>query len=250
MRTENFKSAAQLGAGAFATTHWSIVLAANDWSSPQAAAALDRLCSIYWYPIYAYVRRQGQSPEDAQDLTQEFFARFFARNSLAGVDRSRGRFRSYLLGALKHFLADEWDRKHCLKRGGQACHFSFDAAAGETRYELEPADEHSPDRLFERRWALALLEVVWGQLQQEYQVAGKERLFARLNAFLTGEAERDSYGPAAKELQMTEGAVRMAVHRLRQRYGELFRQAVADTVAKPEDIVEEMRHLVNVLGSP
>ncbi len=249
MQTESSGSDAREQGGIFATTHWSVVLAAGDQESPQAAAALEYLCNRYWYPIYAYVRRQGHSPEDAQDLTQEFFARFLARKSLAGVQRGRGRFRSYLLGALKHFLADEWDRQRRLKRGGQFFHVPFDAAAGEGRYLLEPADERSPDRLFERRWALALLELVWRQLQSEYQAAGKERLFARLRGFLTAGTAGESYRAVAGELLMTEGAVRVAVHRLRQRYGELFRQAVAETVEKPEDIPEEMRHLVAVLGS-
>ncbi len=246
MHADASSSEAQIVAGIFATTHWSVVLAAKDWGSPKAAAALDRLCSCYWYPIYAYVRRHGRSPEDAQDLTQEFFTRLLARNSLAGLERGRSRFRSYLLGALKHFLADEWDRKHRLKRGGQVCHVPFDAAAGEGRYVLEAADEHSPDRLFERRWALALLDLVWRQLQTEYKAAGKEPLLARLGGFLTGEAE-ESYRAVADQLQMTEGAARVAVHRLRQRYAELFRQAVADTVESPQEIAEEMRHLVAVL---
>ena len=237
------------GSGLFTTTHWSVVLAARRQDSPEASEALEKLCRTYWYPLYAFVRRRGHSLEDAQDLIQEFFARFLARNDLARVDRQRGRFRSYLLGALNHFLADEWDRRHRLKRGAQACQVPFDVASGESHYALEPVDERSPDRLFERRWALALLDLVLGQLQAEHQSAGKERLFARLRVYLPGEAEGEGYRQAAEELGMTEGATRVAVHRLRQRYGELFRQAVADTVESPEEIADEMRHLRRVLSS-
>ncbi len=236
-------------AGLFATTHWSVVLAAGPRDTPQSAAAREKLCRTYWYPLYAYVRRRGYSPEDAQDLTQEFFARFLSGESISRVDQRRGRFRSYLLGAFNHLLSDEWDRSHRLKRGGQACLIALDAPSGEARYALEPADERSPDRLFERRWALALLEGVWRQLQQEYEAAGKGRLFACISSFLTGGVEEKSYRRAAEALQMTEGATRVAVHRLRQRYAVLFRQAVADTVEHPEEIAEEMRHLVSVLSS-
>jgi DNA-directed RNA polymerase specialized sigma24 family protein len=249
VRTEASYSGPESHGGVFATTHWRVVLAAGVRHTPESAAALERLCGSYWYPLYAYVRRRGYGPEDSQDLTQAFFARFLARNYMAGVDRRRGRFRSYLLGALNHFLADEWDHSHRLKRGGQAGTVPFDATTGEARYALEPADERSPDRLFERRWALALLDVVWRQLQGEYQARGKERLFDRLSGFLTGDAEGESYPRVAEELEMTEGATRVAVHRLRQRYGELFRQAVADTVEKPEEIPNEMRHLLGVLSS-
>lgn len=249
MRTEETHSGPEAHGGVFATTHWSVVLAAGPRDTSQAMAAREKLCRTYWYPLYAYVRRRGYGLEDAQDLTQEFFARFLSGDSIARADQRRGRFRSYLLGAFNHFLSDERDRSHRLKRGGQACQVPLDAASGEARYALEPIDEHSPDRLFERRWALALLEVVWRKLQQEYEVAGKERLFARLSGFLTGGVEEGSYRLKAEELQMTEGATRVAVHRLRQRYGELFRQAVADTVENPEEIADEMRHLVVVLSS-
>jgi RNA polymerase sigma factor (sigma-70 family) len=246
---DNGARATPAPSGAFTTTHWSVVLAAADQERPEAAQALETLCRTYWYPLYAYVRRRGRAPEDAQDLIQEFFARFLARNYLASVDRQRGRFRSYLLGAVNHFLADDWDRRHRLKRRIQACPVPFDAASGEDRYTLEPIDERSPDRLFERRWALTLLDLVLGQLRREYQDGGKERLFAALSIFLTGEAEGEGYHQAAETLNMTEGAVRVAVHRFRQRYGDLFRQAVADTVETPEEIADEMRHLRRVLSS-
>ena len=249
MRTEDSNSGPEAHGRIFATTHWSVVLAASQRDTSQAAAALQQLCRTYWYPLYAYVRRRGYSPEDAQDLTQEFFARFLAGDSLSRADRARGRFRSYLLGALNHFLSDEWDKSHRLKRGGQVCQVPLDALSGEARYALEPVDERSPDWLFERRWALALLDGVWRQLQQEYETAGKERLFAQLSGFLTGGVKEESYRLKADELQMTEGATRVAVHRLRQRYSELFHHAVADTVEDPEEIADEMRHLVSVLSS-
>jgi len=248
VRAGDSNSEPQAQGGIFATTHWSVVLAAGERDTPESTAALEQLCRSYWYPLYAYVRRRGYGPEDAQDLTQEFFARFLARNYMARADPRRGRFRSYLVGALNHFLADEWDREHRLKRGGQAYQLLFDAASGEARYALEPADERSPDWLLERRWALALLDRVWHQLQQDYETTGRERLFGRLGGFLTGATEEESYRLAAQELEMTEGATRVAVHRLRQRYGELFRQAVAETVENPEDIADEMRHLVEVLS--
>jgi RNA polymerase sigma factor (sigma-70 family) len=248
VRTEEPNSGPGGHWGVFATTHWSVVLAARPHDTPQSVIAREKLCRSYWYPLYAYVRRRGYSVEDAQDLTQEFFARFLAGDSMSRADQRRGRFRSYLLGALNHFLSDEWDKSHRLKRGGQVCQIRFDAASGEARYALEPADERSPDCLFERRWALALLDGVWSELQQEYGAAGKERVLERLSVFMTGEAE-GGYREAAEELGMSEGAARVAVHRLRQRYSELFRQAVADTVQDPEEIADEMRHLVSVLSS-
>ncbi len=225
------------------------MLAAGDSESPDAAEALETLCRTYWYPLYAYVRRRGYGADDAQDLTQEFFRRFLARNYLAATRPQHGRFRSYLLGALNHFLADAWDRGHRLKRGGQARHIPLDVASSESQYAIEPVDEHSPDKLFERRWALALLDRVLRQIEQEYQSAGKERLFAQLRVFLTSEEDLGQYRQAAQALGMTEGAARVAVHRLRRRYGELFRQAVADTVENLEEIPDEMRHLLQVLSS-
>ncbi len=225
------------------------MLAAGQQDTPQSTAALEELCRTYWYPVYAYVRRRGYGPEDAQDLTQEFFARFLARNYIATVDPRRGRFRSYLLGAVGHFLADEWDYTHRLKRGGGVCHVPFDAASGEARYALEPVDQRSPDRIFEQRWARALLDLVWSQLRREYELAGKKRIFMQLSVFLNDELEGQDYKAAAEALQMKEGATRVAACRLRQRYGELYRQAVADTVQNLEEIPDEMQHLVEVLSS-
>jgi len=233
----------------FATTHWSVVLAAGHSTDTQASAALEELCRTYWYPLYAYVRRRGHNPEDAEDLTQEFFARFLAGNYLAGVDRERAKFRSYLLGAMNHFLADAWDHAHRIKRGGGQALQTLDLCSGESRYTLEPVTELTPDRLFDRRWALTLLNQVLSRLRQEYEQSGKGRLFERLSPFLPGDAEADSYSDLARELEMTESTVRVAVHRLRRRYGQLFSSEVAHTVANPAEIQEEMRYLLAVVSS-
>lgn len=236
-------------AATFATTHWSVVLAAGQSTGAQASEALEELCRTYWYPLYAYVRRRGHSPEDAEDLTQEFFARFLAGNYLARVDRERAKFRSYLLGALNHFLADAWDHAHRIKRGGGQALQTFDVRSGECRYTLEPAEELPPDRLFDRRWALTVLDQVLSRLRQEYERSGKGRLFEKLSAFLPGDAEAASYGGLAGELEMTESAVRVAVHRLRRRYGQLFASEVAQTVASPAEIQDEMRYLLAAASS-
>lgn len=235
--------------GMFATTHWSVVLAAGQEASPQSAEALEQLCRAYWYPLYAYVRRRGYNPEDAEDLTQEFFARFLAGNYLVRVDRERAKFRSYLLGALNHFLADAWDHAHRVKRGGGQANQPFDVRSGESRYTLEPVAELTPGQLFDRGWALTVLDQVIGRLRQEYEQSGKSRLFDKLSAFLPGDAEADSYGELARELGMTEGTVRVAVHRLRRRYGELFSAEVAHTVSSPTEIHDEMRYLLGAVSS-
>lgn len=233
---------ARAGREWFSTTHWSTVLAAGERQSVQSTQALEKLCQTYWYPLYAYVRRRGFESHDAEDLTQEFLARFLAGDYIAKVSPVKGRFRFYLLGALNHFLSDAWDRQRRLKRGGGRRLISLDAEASEGRYQLEPRDERSPDRLFERHWALAVLEQVLSHLGQEYEADGKGRLFQELKQFLT-EEEGVSYTAASQKLEMSEGALRMAVHRLRRRYGELFRLEIAHTVARPEDVAEEMRNL-------
>jgi RNA polymerase sigma-70 factor (ECF subfamily) len=234
--------------GVFATTHWSVVLAAGDPSSPAARSALETLCRTYWYPLYAYVRRQGHGPEDAQDLTQEFFARLLAADYLARVDRHKGKFRSFLLVGLNYMLADEHDKVSRLKRGGGQPVLSLDAQSAEARYQLEPVDQDNPERAFERRWAMALIEQVLTRLEQEYAQASKTVVFAALKDFLTGAKESQDYPAAARQLQMTEGAVRVAVHRLRQRFGKLFREEVTVTVADPKELEDEMRHLLAVLS--
>ena len=228
----------------FTTTHWSVVLAARWSDSPQAAEALEKLCRAYWYPLYAYVRRRGHGAEDAEDLTQEFFARLIAGDGLAGVDRNRAKFRSYLLGALNHFLADAWDHSRRVKRGGGQAIQPLDVAAGESRYVLEPAAEVSPDRLFDRRWALTVLDQVLCRLRKEYERSGRGRLFAQLSPLLLGEGEAEACRAIALELEMTEGAVRVALHRLRRRYGQVFANEVAHTVSDPSELESEMRHLL------
>ena len=238
-----------VGGRVFATTHWSVVLAAGQSDSAPGQHALETLCRAYWYPIYVYVRRKGHGPDDAEDLTQEFFVRFLAGNYLASVDRERAKFRSYLLGALNHFLADAWDHAHRVKRGGGQANQPFDVRSGESRYTLEPVAELTPDRLFDRGWALTVLDQVISRLRQEYEQSGKSPLFDKLSAFLPGDAEPDSYGELARELGMTEGAVRVAVHRLRRRYGELFSAEVAHTVSSPAEIHDEMRYLLAAVSS-
>jgi RNA polymerase sigma factor (sigma-70 family) len=235
------------GAEFFATTHWSVVLTAQGVDARRAQAALAQLCQAYWYPLYAFVRRQGYRPEDAQDLTQEFFARLLAANSLAGVHPEKGRFRSFLLASLKYFLANEWDRAHAAKRGGGQALLSLDDSEAENRYRLEPADTLSADRIFERRWALTLLEQVLQRLRQDYTQAGKEVLFEELKGALVGASATAPYVQMAGRLNMSEGAVKVAVHRLRRRYRELLRQEIAQTVASETEVEDEIRHILAIL---
>ncbi len=232
----------------FATTHWSVVLAAGQGESLQARAALERLCQTYWPPLYAYIRRRGYEMHDAQDLTQEFFARLLARESLGAVAPGKGRFRSFLLAAVNHFLCDERDRATRQKRGGGCWIVSFEAQSAEARYRLEPVDALTPEKLFERRWALALLDQTLGRLEREFAGQGKAALFTVLKEFLLGGAPHPDYASAGARLGLNEGAVRVAVHRLRRRYGELFREEIAQTVANAEELEEEMRHLLAVLS--
>jgi RNA polymerase sigma-70 factor (ECF subfamily) len=228
----------------FHTTRWSVVLAAGQISTAASREALATLCRIYWYPLYAYARRQGSRPEDAQDLTQEFFTRMLERDYLRIADPERGKFRSFLLTAFKHFLAKERDRARALKRGGGSELLPLDFQAGEQRYSREPAHQATPERIFERRWALTLLDRVLSRLREEFEQAAKQRIFERLKTCLTGEKNPgDHYQAIARELQMTEGAVKVAVYRLRRRYQELLREEIAQTVAAPEDIDDELRHL-------
>ena len=210
--------------------------------SPASAAALETLCRAYWFPLYAFVRREGHTPDEAADLTQEFFSRLLASNALAGLDRAKGKFRSFLLASLKHLLANEWHRAHCQKRGGGSVHFSLDALAAEDRYQLEPAADLTPDKTFERRWAETLLDTVTRRLQSEFAEAGLTRRFEELKAFLLSADAPPSYAETAVRLDLTEGAVRTAIYRMRQRYGELFRDELAQTVTSPREMEEEIRH--------
>lgn len=203
---------------AFPNTHWSVVLTAGRSDTTRAHAALSRLCETYWYPLYAYVRRRGHSPEDAQDLTQEFFARLLARNTVAKADPERGRFRSFLLASLKNFLAHEWEKACAQKRGGQARLISLDLDTAETRYAQPIAPGDTPDKAFDRQWALALLDVVLGRLRKEYADGGRGSLFLTLKETLAGGRSEISHRELGDRLDMSEGAVKVAAHRLRQRY--------------------------------
>ncbi len=241
----------QVPAGSiFVTTHWSVVLQAGQTDTTQALAALEQLCRVYWYPLYAYVRRRGYSPPDAQDLTQEFFARLLERNWLARAEQAKGRFRTFLLHMLERFLANEWDKVRALKRGGGQKLVPLQFEMGETRYSAEPRDLQTPEQVFERRWALALLAEVMQRLEAEYQKEGEGQLFAALQPCLVGDRERIPYPKLAEQLAQTEGAVRVAVHRLRQRYRELMRAEIAHTVTSPGEVDAEMRHLFSVLTQP
>ncbi len=232
----------------FATTRWSVVLAAGHNDTTHARAALEKLCRAYWYPLYAYVRRRGHSPEDAQDLTQEFFTQLLERQSLAGADPNLGRFRSFLLGSMNHFLANEWKKSQTIKRGGGHQLLSLDWAAAEDRFDLEPADHSTPDKLFDKQWALALLDEVLNRLELEYQAEGKADLFAALKQTLMGSRETQPYAELAARLAMNESAVKVAVHRLRKRYRELIRDEIAGTLDPSRDIEAEMRHLFSALA--
>jgi RNA polymerase sigma factor (sigma-70 family) len=234
---------------AFVTTQWSAVLAAGRRDTTRARAALEQLCRNYWPPLYAYVRRTGQSPENAQDLTQEFFARLLARNTVAQADPQRGRFRSFLLASLKHFLANEWEKACAQKRGGHAQAISLDLDTAETRCVQPAAPGDTPDRAFDRQWALALLDVVLGRLRKEYADAGRENLFLVLKDTLTGGRSEIPYRELAGQVGLSEGAVKVAAHRLRQRYRLLLRDEIANTVSGPEEVEQELKHLFAALSA-
>ena len=235
------------GPKAFNTTHWSLVSAAQSDPADRTKArrALEELCRAYWYPLYAFVRHRGYSSADAQDLTQSFFARFIESGGFASADRDRGRFRTYLLGAMKHFLANEWHRARCIKRGRGVAILEWDALDPEARYALEPQSSRDPDASFDREWALRLIEVALARLRAESEAEGKGSQFAALQSSLTGEEQ--PRGETAARLGMTDGAVKVAVHRFRKRYRELLRSEVAETVADPSGVDDEMRYLVTVL---
>jgi RNA polymerase sigma-70 factor (ECF subfamily) len=224
-----------------------MILAAGDASSPKAQAALEVLCRAYWYPLYAYVRRKGYDADDSQDLTQEFFARLLARNYLTVADRNKGKFRSYLLGSLEHFLARQWTKAHAQKRGGGQAVLSLDETDAENRYLLEPAHELTAEKIFDRRWATTLLDRAMAQLREECVAHHKGDLFGRVEIFLSGEKGEASYAEIAAALKMSKEAIKVAVHRLRRRYGELVRAEIAQTVATPEQADEELQYLFTVL---
>lgn len=227
----------------FATTRWSVVLLAGHPSAPEASAALEKLCRTYWYPVYAFVRWQGNRPEDAQDLTQEFFARLLSKNFFALADPEKGRFRSFLLSALKYFLADQRDKANAEKRGGGRAVFSLNDAQAEERYLEEPATDLTPERIFDRRWAMTLLDQALQLLRAEFSAAGKSRQFDLLRPFLAEETIASSYDPVAAELQTSPKTIAVAVFRLRGRYRELVRAEIAKTVAADTDVDNELRAL-------
>ncbi|HRZ37384.1 MAG TPA: sigma factor [Candidatus Paceibacterota bacterium] len=241
------KSAARTSAQ-FPGTHWSVVLAAGDPQSPASARALETLCRTYWFPLYAFLRRRGSSTEDAQDLTQEFLARLLSTHALSAMEQAKGRFRSFLLASLNHFLANEWDKARTLKRGGGQPIVSLDAA--ESRYRVEPSECLSPDCIFARQWALTLLAQVVVHLREDYHAAGKGALFEALQIYLSGEKGLPPYRETATGLGLSCDALKKAVERLRHRYGELLREEIAHTVSDPAEVDEEIRYLRSVLASP
>jgi RNA polymerase sigma factor (sigma-70 family) len=228
----------------FTTTHWSVVLKAGKDDSSIAREALEKLCRSYWYPLYAYVRRRGYNVEDAQDLTQEFFDRLLRNKGLADLKPEGAKFRSFLLTALNRFLTNQWTRAQAQKRGGQHPILSLDAESMEGRYQIEPVEKITPAELFEQRWALAVLEQVHERLRQEYVAIEKSDLFEHLQEFLAGNRVAVKYADIARLQGISEGAVKVAVHRLRKRYGELLRQEIAQTVASPDEVEDELHYLI------
>jgi RNA polymerase sigma-70 factor (ECF subfamily) len=233
----------------FATTHWSVVIAAGQQDSAPARSALEILCRTYWYPIYVYVRRKGHGADDAQDLTQEFFAKLIGGQLLRQADQARGRFRSFLLGTLDHFLARQHTKAHRLKRGRQFTFISLDEQTPEERYRLEPADNDTPEKRFARQWAMTVLAQTMTNLEGECAKAQKSLLFHAARPLLSGERDAGGYRAIAEQISMSEGALRVAVHRLRQRYAELLREEIAHTVNGPNEVEEELRYLLGALSS-
>jgi len=232
----------------FATTQWSIIVAACEGPTTEADAALESFCRAYWYPLYAYIRRSGHPPADAQDLTQAFFARLLEKDWLRAALPERGRFRSFLLMALKRFLAKEWRREHARKRGGGQDVLALDASAAEARYAIEPA--LSPDAMFERRWALTLLERALAALADEYTATDRANEFTTLKPHLVAARDGIDYDTTAAALNLSPGATRVAVHRLRKRFRETLRRELAETVANPADVEDELRHFAKILSHP
>jgi RNA polymerase sigma-70 factor (ECF subfamily) len=248
LNTENTEPKNASAGGIFATTHWTAVLVAGRGDSRLATVALEELCRTYWYPLYAYVRRQGYSREDAEDLTQGFFARLLEKNYLEGITADKGKFRAFLLVAIKRFMANEWDRANCLKRGGGELPLSLDWQDAEMRYQINPADHLSPDKLYDRAWAVVMLEQAVSRLRDEHIADGKAALYEQLKSFLMMGKSEIPHARVAAELKLTEGAVRVAVHRLRRRYRELLREEITQTLANPAQADEEMQALLNALA--
>jgi RNA polymerase sigma-70 factor (ECF subfamily) len=239
--------ATEAGDSQFHTTHWSLIAQAAGQESPSSQAALSDLCQAYWYPVYAFIRRRGQSADDARDLAQEFFATLLEKGYLADADPERGRFRSFLLTAVSRFVSKQHERAAAAKRGGGRKPLPLDFSDGESRYQREPSHQWTPERIFARRWALTLLDRAISTLRQEHETAGKLAQFDALKVFLTGEAGAPPLRQVAEQLGTTEGAVKVAVHRLRQKYRETLRNEIAQTVAAQEDVDDELRLLLTAL---
>ena len=231
----------------FETTNWSLIARATGGSTTEARAALAGLCETYWPPVYAFIRRRGLSPPDAEDLTQSYFACFFEKDYLRDFRPEAGRFRTFLRASISHFLSNEWDRERALKRGGKHVRLSLDAATAEERLRLEPVDRLTPEAIFERTWAAALLARCLERLREEQKASGGERRFLRLKAFLTGDGASVEYAALARELGLGDSTLRVAVHRLRRRFAGLLREEVARTVADPADVDAEIRWMLDTL---
>jgi RNA polymerase sigma-70 factor (ECF subfamily) len=243
LTSEHSSGSSEASGDVFATTHWTVVLAAGRRHTPQADGALEELCRTYWFPLYAYVRRRGHNKEDAEDLTQAFFARLLEKNFLANLDSEKGKFRAFLLAALKHFLANEWDKAQAQKRGGGGKLLSLDWQTADTKFQVAATNEPSPDKVFDREWALALLAKVIERLQKECAAEGKAKLFEQLKIFLAAGKAESAQAEVATSLGLEEGAVRVAIHRLRKRYRELLRDEIAQTLADKSQVDAEMRAL-------
>jgi RNA polymerase sigma-70 factor (ECF subfamily) len=233
---------------AFVTTHWSVVLAATQAGSPEAESALGKLCATYWFPLYAFVRRRGYSPEEAEDLTQGFFTQLLERQRLSRVEREGGRFRSFLLTCLKNFLSSEWNRAQAQKRGGGASFISLDRDKAEDEYRLQLGAPDTPETLFERQWALTLLDRVLDQLRTEWTYSHRAGAFELLQPWIVGECSEGGYAELGARLQCSVGAARVAVHRLRQRYRQVLQESISETVSSPEEISDELSYLMSVVA--
>jgi RNA polymerase sigma-70 factor (ECF subfamily) len=231
----------------FETTHWSLIIRAGDAQAPDAAAALATLCETYWYPVYAFVRRSGRSVEDAQDLTQAFFTKVLEKNYFKDARQDRGRFRSFLLASVRHFLSNQRDFDRAGKRGGGQVPLSLEFDDGERTYQIDPADDATPESVYERRWALAALDAGMRRVSMKYEGEPRRRLFEHLKPFLTG-ADPQSYADLSARLDMTEGALRVATHRLRQQFAASLREVIAETVETPDEVSDELRHLMTVVS--